>query len=132
MGNSVKDLVTGMRIFSEPEIHHRDPFLAPCPWNNAMFENAQTQKGVKIGILQESSFLPCSAAVRRAINMTKSALTSQGYEVVDFTLDQSDFRAACDHFLGMVCNGNTPFMLEDFTDSGEALMKPLQANKTIL
>jgi hypothetical protein len=32
MGNSVSALVIGMKIFSDPLIHHHDPFVAPCPW----------------------------------------------------------------------------------------------------
>ena len=37
MGNSVSDLVIGMKIFSDPKIHHHDPFIAPCPWNESNF-----------------------------------------------------------------------------------------------
>ena len=69
--------------------------------------------------------MPVSASIKRAIELTRKALVAQGYEVVNFSIESEDWRAATDHFMGMVANGNAPFMLEDFAQEGEALMKPL-------
>jgi len=41
MGSSVSDLVMGMKVFCNDEIHHHDPFMAPTPWRNDEFEEAQ-------------------------------------------------------------------------------------------
>lgn len=116
MGSSVSDLVTGMKVFSDPKIHHFDPFSAPSPWREAEFKEVQekSSKKIKVGILSESSFLTCSASIKRAIKLTKAALIAHGYEVVDFNIQPEDWRASTDHFMGMVANGNTPMMLEDF------------------
>ena len=133
MGNSVSDLVIGMKVFSDPKINYHDPFLAPTPWKNDDFLSSQnTSQKIKVGILQESSFLPCSSAVKRAINLTRDALVKQGYEVVDFKIEQQDWRTISDIFLSMICNGNAPFMIEDGYNSGETLLKPNQANATVL
>lgn len=82
--------------------------------------------------MQESPFLPASDAIRRGIKLAKDALVKQGYEVVDFRMSQDEYRASVDLFLGMMVNGNSPFMVEDFEGEGEAFMRALQDNKTIL
>ena len=38
MGSSVGDLIMGMKVFCNTNIHHWDPFMAPTPWRNQEFE----------------------------------------------------------------------------------------------
>jgi len=41
---------------------------------------------IKIGMLQESPFLPSGSAVKRAMYQTEMTLRKQGYDVVPFFL----------------------------------------------
>jgi len=34
MGTSVSDLILGMKVFADANIHHHDPFMAPTPWRD--------------------------------------------------------------------------------------------------
>lgn len=123
MGTSVNDLVIGMQLLSDPKIHHYDPFTAPSPWREEEFQEVQTTPGkVKIGILTESSFLPVSKSVHRAMQLTEKALRELGYETVKMSLTEQEWRDAQDYFVLMTANGNGPKMGRDITESGETLM----------
>ena len=91
MGTSTSDLISCMKVFSDPDVHLFDSEAVPLPWNEEKHQEALNGK-VRIGILKESSFLPCSDAVKRAMNLTETALTELGYEVVPFSFDETTWR----------------------------------------
>jgi hypothetical protein len=41
MGSSVDDLVVGIKIQSDPEVHKDDPFTTPFPWKENNFTSVQ-------------------------------------------------------------------------------------------
>ena len=82
MGSSVDDLVVGIKIQSDPEVHKEDPFTTPFPWKENNFQSVQgstNARKTKVAVLQESSFLPCTDSVKRAIKLTEKALRDLGY-----------------------------------------------------
>ena len=85
---STDDLVVGMKVFADPDVAKLDPFTAPCPWRDQDFVKVQDLQNIpkiKIGILKESSFLPCSASVKRAIKLAEKAVRDLGYDVVEYS-----------------------------------------------
>ena len=73
----------------------------------------------KIGILEESSFLPVSDAVRRAMKLAKEALQRQGYDVVSFKVTEEEFMLSNKLLIGIVGTGFVPHMVRDLVDNGE-------------
>jgi Asp-tRNA(Asn)/Glu-tRNA(Gln) amidotransferase A subunit family amidase len=132
MGTTVSDLITGMKIFTDANIHHYDPFIAPSPWRDQEFLEVQNNKNkIKIGVLQESGFLPCSNSVKRAMKLTEKALQDLGYEVVPFVIPEKSWDDSRNYLIGMLCNAALP-MIRDFKREGEAMLKPLAGNTMIL
>ena len=77
---TVEDLVVGMIAQADKNCHMRDPFAAPCPWDNQKFLEAQKlPQRKKVGILRESPHLNVSAAVKRAMGLAEKALVEHGY-----------------------------------------------------
>lgn len=133
MGCSVDDLVVGMKVQSDPEVHKDDPLTTPFPWKEDNFQMVQEEdkSTIKIGILQESAFIPCSTAVKRGMQITEQALRDLGYKVEPFYFEDDTWRECTDIFMSCVCNGNTPGLIEDFTRECETWMAPLQRTALI-
>ena len=68
---------------------------------------------VKIGILEESPFLPCTEPVKRAINIVKKGLREMGYNVVPFFLTDEVWDNARDLMAAMTANGICPGIFEE-------------------
>lgn len=68
---------------------------------------------VKIGILQESPFLPLSDSVKRAIKQTERALKDMGYKVVPFFLTDEVWAQARQYMNAIVANGYTDKIIKD-------------------
>jgi hypothetical protein len=68
---------------------------------------------VKIGILQESPFLPLSDSVKRAIKQTERALKDMGYYVVPFFLTDEVWAQARQYMNAIVANGYTDKIITD-------------------
>jgi hypothetical protein len=68
---------------------------------------------VKIGILQESPFLPLSDSVKRAIKQTERSLKDMGYYVVPFFLTDEVWAQARQYMNAIVANGFLDKILKD-------------------
>lgn len=89
MGLSVSDLITATKICFEEKIHYYDPLCAPSPWRDQDFQAVAKRKTpLKIGILNELDYMPCSTASRRAVNIAAEAFERLGYQVVEFNWTQ--------------------------------------------
>ena len=82
--------------------------------------------------MQESSFLPCSNSIKRAVKITTDALVDLGYDVVPFVLDDESFRKPVDFMFGMSTNGISGGLLDDFEKECETMLKPLEATLMIM
>lgn len=70
----------------------------------------------KVGILQESPFLPVSDATRRAVKETERALKTIGYNVVPFFLTNEVWDQARDYIMSMLSNGICPELFSQMED----------------
>jgi Asp-tRNA(Asn)/Glu-tRNA(Gln) amidotransferase A subunit family amidase len=80
---------------------------------------------IRIGVLKESSHLPCTESVRRSIKEASKCLKELGYEIVDFEFSDEEWTLLRDLFMSMIANGNGPSMLREFNRECEDLLKPL-------
>jgi hypothetical protein len=95
-------------VLSNPNIHKLDPFQPPSPWQSEKYLGIQDPdevQQVKIGILQESPFLPLSDSVKRAIKQTERALKDMGYYVVPFFLTDEVWEQGRKYMNAIVANG---------------------------
>ena len=129
MGQSVEDCIVGFKVMANPA-HQKDPFQAPSQWNDLDFICAQSDQNpvdhVKIGILEESPFLPCTEAVKRAMKITKQALKDLGYNVVPFFLTDEVWDNARDLIASMMANGTCPGIFEEMQNESETIPDVLQ------
>lgn len=92
LGLSVNDCVEAFKIQCVKDQHLRDPFVAPVPFNQAKMDQVHSDHSkVRIGIITENPFLPVSKSVKRAIQMTRDALISEGYEVVAANITKEEY-----------------------------------------
>jgi Asp-tRNA(Asn)/Glu-tRNA(Gln) amidotransferase A subunit family amidase len=99
MGSTMEDCVEGFKALCSPDASSHDSFQAPCVLDEFVYQsilNAENRRPIKIGILQESSHLPYSDSVKRAIAMTEKALKNLGFTVVPFFLTQDVWNSARD------------------------------------
>jgi len=68
---------------------------------------------IKIGVLTETPFLPVSASVKRAIDISRKALIAEGYEIVDVTFSPEDFEEGRNLLIGMVSSGSGPPLVKE-------------------
>ena len=66
------------------------------------------------------------------MKLTEQALKDLGYEVVPFVLPEETWEKGRNFLIGMLSNGAAPNMLKDFLKEGEALLKPMAGNASIL
>ena len=59
-------------------------------------------------------------------------MTKLGYEVVPFKIEDDMWRKSVDFMMGMVANGSAKYMLEDFADECETMLKPIENSAMIL
>ena len=133
MGKSVDDLIVGMKVQLDGEIHKFDPLTAPSPFKQHEFDQVSTDpKKIKIGILNESSLIPVSQSVKRAMVIAEKALGDLGYQIVQFNIDEDFWTRGREFFMGMAANGNSPPMIDDFKTECETMLKPLERTLIIL
>lgn len=81
----------GQQALSSQEASNLDSFQAPTSFNFSVYEsilNSQDRRQIKIGILQESSHLPYSDAVKRAIGVAEKGIRDLGFTPVPFFLTE--------------------------------------------
>lgn len=133
MGASVDDLVTGMICQLDPKIHMLDPYCPPSPWRDSEYQEVQNDKAkMKIGILAESKLFPCSEAVRRAMKIAEKKLIELGYDVVQVSFTDEEWRQGSDYFFSIVANGAALSIAEEFEEVGEPQMPTIKKNSMIL
>ena len=133
MGTTVNDLVVGMIAHADKDTHKRDPFTAPCPWDNQKFLEVQkdpTKK--KIGVLKESPHLKVSDAVQRAMRVTERALIEHGYQIEYISFDDEIWRDSREIFLNIAANALSPSVIEELAREGEELLPQFNGLKFIL
>jgi Asp-tRNA(Asn)/Glu-tRNA(Gln) amidotransferase A subunit family amidase len=129
----VNDLVLGMQVSLDEEVHKLDPICPPTPWRELEYLSVLSEsKKIRVGVLKESPLFPCSESVRRAMRIAKKALVDYGYEVVNFELTEEEWREATDYFMTIVGNGSGRDMIEEYEQSGETILAPLKKNGFIL
>lgn len=135
MGLTTDDLVVGMKVFADPDVSKLDPFTAPSPWRDQDFLKVQDQQNIpkiKIGILKESSFLPCSASVKRAMKLAEKAARDLGYDVVEYSYPAEVWRESTDLFIGIMANGDVPTLIEDLDDVGESWLPAMAKHRAMV
>jgi len=129
MGSSVDDLILGMKIFCDENVHHYDPITPPLPWRSQQCEDIQNPENfqhIKIGVLTECEFLPLSKAVKRAMEESADAARRLGFQVVPFTISEQDYLECNDAFMAIVSNTGADEMVKDMKESCETLMEPIR------
>lgn len=79
--------------------------------------------GIKVGILAETPFLGASKSVKRAIKLTREALTKAGYKVVDVKFTPKEYSEGRNLMMGMIQNGHFPDLIREWERAGEVLPK---------
>mmetsp|Transcript_16028 Transcript_16028/g.24875 ORF Transcript_16028/g.24875 Transcript_16028/m.24875 type:complete len:479 (+) Transcript_16028:495-1931(+) len=125
MAKSIDDLVVGMRVQSNPTIHHLDPFTGPCPWNSETFTSVQKSGGegspkIKVGLHYGNTMMPVSKSVRRALDLAKDKLTDLGYEVVPFEITEDMYKNCRDILLTIIANGVFDNTVNDIENAYES------------
>ena len=69
---------------------------------------------IRVGILTEIDFLPVTAPVKRAIKITRDALTKAGFEVVEHKIDARDYARSKDFMIGMIAGGTFKHLVRDW------------------
>jgi hypothetical protein len=87
---------------------------------------------LKIGILKESSFLPCSDSVKRAMKIAEKAARDLGYDVVEFSYSQDVWRWSMDYQVGLLSNGDVPMMIDEVNGAGESWLPAMKKNADLL
>jgi len=128
IAQSIDDCILGLKVQLDSKAHEFDPLQPPQTWNQAKFEMAsgeETIGQIKIGILQESPFLPVSDAVRRAMKETERSLKELGYLVVPYFLTDEVWKQGMDLMMSLVANGYLSQLLSDIDDECETLSPSL-------
>lgn len=103
LARSTDDCIEFFKLMATPGANKRDPFQSPSAFNQQMFDGVLANPAkVKVGIVTEIPFLPVSAAVKRAIAITRKALEDEGYEVVDYKIPGEDYDEAKGYLASMI------------------------------
>ena len=114
MGMTVDDLVVGMIAQAEKNCHFKDPFTAPCPWQQQKYLDIQkSPKTKKVGILQQSPLLNVSTSVTRAMHFAERALIEHGYQIEYISLDDDIWRESREIFMGIAANALSPSIIAE-------------------
>ena len=97
---------------------------------NSVMEKGNIKK-IKVGMLDYSSFLGVSKSVKRAMNMTKDALTKVGYEVVPIKFSDEIYEEVRDAYMGMVGNSELRYVLRDLKRANETLLQSIDETAMI-
>eukprot|EP00355_Strombidium_rassoulzadegani_P009491 CAMPEP_0168627688 /NCGR_PEP_ID=MMETSP0449_2-20121227/11408_1 /TAXON_ID=1082188 /ORGANISM="Strombidium rassoulzadegani, Strain ras09" /LENGTH=306 /DNA_ID=CAMNT_0008669985 /DNA_START=797 /DNA_END=1714 /DNA_ORIENTATION=- len=128
IGCTVDDLIVGMQVLLRPEPQTIDPFHPPVPFDSQMMEEVQSEasrKQIKIGIIQESPFLPVSAAVKRAVHTAETALKELGYRVEPFLFEEDVWRMQRDIFYQIYSNKVVSPVVDSLKANSEDLSEGL-------
>ena len=74
---------------------------------------------IQVGMLEASPLLPVSAAVKRAMQLTRDALEQCGYKIVDVAWPDKIWKKQRDLYFTMIANDANPKILEDIANSYE-------------
>lgn len=132
MGSSVDDCVLGFRAmtdYTKVRMKSEDVFQAELPWNQEMFDQVQNPQmdstpepaPIKIGMLQESPFVPIGPSTKRAMYLMEMTLRKLGFEVVPFFLTDDVWQQGRDFMHAIQANGVTPKIMKDAQLNYEAL-----------
>ena len=112
----------------DSEVQRIDPLMAPIPFKNDKLERMMSSGNIKktrIGVLEYSSFLGVSKAVKRAMDIAKDALQKIGYEVVPIKLPKGYYDDVRDAYMGMLGKSELRFVLADLKKSNETLLRAI-------
>lgn len=111
MANSVEDVKVGLEALFHPNINDFDPFMAPCPFREDVYQNA-LDRGVVVGICKSLSTMPASLPVLRSIEIAEKALIDLGYKCVEIDFSPAELKEYRDVFLGLIVNNFMKPMME--------------------
>ena len=133
LAHSVNDCLEVFKIQCTKDQHLRDPNIAPVPYNQAMADKVhEDHSKIKVGVLTETPFLPVSASVKRAIEISRKALVAEGYQIVDVTFSPEDFAEGRNLLIGMVSSGSGPALTKELAQEGEKLQLGVWLNLFLL
>jgi len=89
------------KLMVPKDINRLDPFAAPVPFREELYEQVRANK-IRVGYLESISSFPTTEAVKRSVRMAKEALESQGYELVPFVVTAEEMESVRDTFFGII------------------------------
>ena len=131
VGSTAEDCVSGFRaLCSEPKDSISPDYLK-VKMNEELYLDiisSDSPSTIKVGILQESSHLPYSDAVKRAISLTEEACKKLGFEVVPFFLTDEVWNTARDYIQWLRSNFTNQELFAELEESCEKVLEPLNTD----
>jgi hypothetical protein len=100
IGSSVEDCVTGFKALCQEPKDSINPEYLKVKMDEIIYLEtigSTHPSSFKVGILQESSHMPFSDSVKRAIFLAENACKSLGFEIVPFFLTDDVWDTARDY-----------------------------------
>jgi len=104
------------------DINEFDPFVAPLPFNETLYENGKNGK-VRIGYFDSLEWFPTTDAVKRSIHIAKKILEDKGFEVVPFTITNEEVLKMVDVYGGITVNAALGGVINQLYNNYEKPMK---------
>ncbi|CDW76001.1 amidase family protein [Stylonychia lemnae] len=125
IARSHDDLVLATRLQLDPEIHTYDWKIPPSPFREDEYLRAVNggKQKLRVGYMDRLPTLQSSKAARRALQLAKDALESQGFELVPFNLTLEEVRTLKQTLSGIMITSNAGPICQLVTESGENLQK---------
>lgn len=85
MARTLDDLSYFTKSFIQMKPWEVDYTVHPLPWRQDLFDNISEKKVLRIGVMRSDNVVPPSPAIARALDLTVSALSSAGHQIVEIT-----------------------------------------------
>ena len=103
--------------------------IAPVPFNQEMYNQIlDDKKARKVGFFTETPYLPVSKATKRAMQLARKALETEGYQIVDIDFDAKDYAEARKLTIEIICNLFAPELIRDSVKGAEVLINSAKLN----
>lgn len=88
MARTLNDLTYFTKSFIQMKPWEVDYTVHPLPWRQELYDSTIDKKVLRIGVMRSDDVVPPSPAIARALDLTVSALSSQGHTIIEITPDQ--------------------------------------------
>lgn len=82
MARTLDDLIYFTKSFISMKPWEFDYTVHPIPWRDDVYESTVSNKKLRIGFMSDDGVCPPSPAIRRALDLSVSALRAQGHDVI--------------------------------------------------